>query len=645
MAFNGQPQETFLLEELFTSGHQDKLQPDEVPSGASVAPSYNFTIDDDGKWMTRTGTKYLGTLANTAFIIGGGTSSSRLRRRDGVEIPVICNGTQTRYLNPDQNRDPLNPTEPGTPDWVLFQEGFTAGSVFGFATNDLSTDNLNKLVMCNARQNYRIWSGAIDVLSSWTSAPNTITTASSTGLADGLFTPTGTIIISNKIRQREFDYTGITGSTFTGVTPDPNTGFGGGNLFVGGEGITQKPVEYPSAPKGNVLLCTNSARVLVANVLNSTTDEPGGGQVYGSAIDDPSDFSFGSPRQPGEGFIASYAQGGGTITGLSQKENVNYIFKPETIQLMSFTTDGEDFVIQQPLTSYDERTSADEGAVGALAVFRSENTIIFVSPTNTINSVNRIQNIDYVQTLPISDAIKDLVDICVFDAQTAGIGYRGRMYIACKSSSQVDINDTVLVYNQRYRCWESPIVGLSIASWFVYNQNLYGCLATTPDVIQMIVGTTDFQSTTSPGQPIDALLTLGVRNYGTRDKRKEFDQYYIEGEMSEAGNAIFAFSYDSGAEVRQGQLQGTEEGFFFSDESDGEFGLVPFGIETFGPEVIPGSDTSIRRFRIILTTVPRPFYTLAFAIQTASYFKLIAHGPNARLSTFQKPKSVLKAMT
>lgn len=642
MAFNGQSQENFLLEELFTSGFHNKLQPDEVPVGAAIIQSFNMTIDDDGKWMTRPGTKYLGTLADPTYITGACTSSSRLRRRDGVEIPVIAHGTTTRYLNPDQNRDPLNPEHVGTPDWVLFETGFTNMAPFGFAANDISTNNLNTLIFCNARENYRIWVGAIDVLSSWTST--TMTTASSTGVASGLFAASGTIIVSNKNKQRQFTYSGITASTFTGVSPDPNTGFGDGELFVGDEGITQLPTQYSGAPKGNVLMCTNNARVLVANVLNATSNEPGGGQVYGSKVEDPTDFTFSTPRQPGDGFIVSYSQGGGTVTGLSQKENVNYIFKPETIQTMSFSTDGNDFVIQQPLTSYDERTSADEGAVSALAVFRSENTIVFVTPTNVVNTVNRIQNIDYVQTLPISDAIKDTVDTAVFDSQTAGIGYRGRMFISCKSSNQTDFNDMVLVYNLRYHSWEAPYFGLSIASWFVYNQNLYGCMATSPDVIQMMTGTTDYMSTTSVGSPIDCQLTLGFRNFGSKDKQKEFDQYYIEGLMQQSGTVNFAITYDDGNTVRTGTLTGTEQGFFFNNTTDGAFGLNPFGIQTFGPQVIPGTDVIAQKFRLILTTKILPFYNLSLSLQTASYFKLLAHGPNARITAFQKPKTSYQAL-
>jgi len=652
MAYGGVPEETFLLEQLFTSGYQDKLQPDEVPPGSAIPESFNFILGDDGKWVTRPGTEYLGTPADEDFIQGGCVSAARLRRRDGVEIPIINHGTQTRYLNPDQSRQsPF--TSPGTPDWVLFQTGFTLGSVFGFAVNDRNSDNLNRLVMSNARENYRIWSGAMDFLSSWTGT--TVTTASSTGVASGLFTATGTIIISNKNKAREFTYTGITASTFTGVTPDPTTGFGDGELFEGGEGITQKPIEYASAPKGNVLLCTNNARILVANVLNTTTNEPGGGQVYGSKVDDPTDFTFGSPRSPGDGFIASYAQGGGTVTGLSQKETVNYVFKPETIQTLDFTQDGNDFIIQQPLTSYDERTSSDEGSVGALAVFRGENTIIFVTPTNVINSVNRVQQVDYVQTIPISDPIKNFTDNCVFDTETAGIGYRGRLIVSCKLNSNSTTNDLVLVYNLRYQSWETPLTGVAIGSWFIYQQKLYGCLANSPNVVKMFTGTTDFKENTpiprsgvqpesSPGIPIQCKLTLPDMNYGERSKRKDYDQYYIEGEMDESGDVTFSFSYDQGAEVRQGNLFGQNGEFFFTDDSDGEFGLDPFGLETFGPEVIEGTDTSKRRFRLILTTKERPFYTLSFSMDTASYFKLLAAGPNARLTKWQKPKTTYRQM-
>lgn len=643
MAYQGKPQEQFALEELFISGYQDKLQQDEVPQGAAIAGSSNFILDDDGKWTTRPGTQYLGTPVDPDELSGGCTSAARLRLRDGEEIPVVAANDFTRYLNPDQNRDPLFPTVPGTPDWVLFQTGFTVPSQFGFAQYDRSSDNLNKLIFCNGWEDYRIWSGAVDRLASWTI--NTITTVSSSGLATELFTPAGSIIVSNSHQQVTFTYTGVAGSTFTGVIPAPTDGFGPGDPFVGGEGIAQLPIQYPSAPKGNVLLCTNNARVLVANTLNTTTNKLGGGQVYGSKVDDPTDFTFASPRDPGDGFIVSYGQGGGTITGMSQKENLNYIFKPETIQLLSFTNDGEDFVIQQPLSSYDERTSADDGAVGPLGVFRGDNTITFVSPTNVINTVNRVQNIDYPQTLPISDPIKDTVDAVTFDDQTAGIGYRGRLFISCKSLSTATVNDLILVYNLRYRCWEAPILNLGIGAWFVYKTNLYGCLSFSPDVVQMEVGTHDFASLEELGIPINSQLTLRRNNYGSKSDLKVFDQYYIEGMMDEAGQAIFQLEYNEGTLIREGTLVGTETGFFFNPDSGGGFGTAPFGVKTFGPEQVPGWDVNARKFRLVLTTAEFPFYNLCLRIKTSSYFKLLSHGPNVRISTFVKPAAVYKAMT
>lgn len=631
----------FRLTENFLSGYQDKLDPTEAPSGSAASLSKNFSLGDDGKWVTRPGSEYLGTKDT---LTGDTTSSGRLRRRDGTEIPVVAYGTRTKYLHPLQHTVNVSPgVVTGTPDWALLEVGFTDGQQFGFASSDLSTSANNNLVMCNAAEAYRIWNGAIDIVSTWTS--NSITTASSTGLAAGLFGASGTIVLSNGSDYRNFAYTSITSSTFNGVTPDPNNGLVGGTALSAGMAITQIPTQYASNPKGNVLLSTDNARILVANTLNSTTSLVGGGQVYGSKTNDPTDFTFSTPRVATDGFVLNISEGGGTVTGMVQQENINYILKPSTIKRLTFSQDGDDVVQIQSLSSYDDKTSGDDGSISALSVFRGDNSVIYVTPNNVVHSIRRVERVDYPLALPISDAIKDTTDVAVFDSETAGISWKGRIFISTKKNSDSSINDMLLIYNERYQCWETPTEGWNISSFFVSGGNLYGTLANSPDVIQLWTGTSDFVYPTEVDIPINAELRTNRETFGSKVERKTFDKFYIEGEMLQTGTVTFSVQYNENGDVRSGTLQGTESGFFYTPAAVGGFGTEPFGVDTFGPSGPDvASSTDPVRFRLILTTTEIPFYNYQFRVTTSSYFKLIAYGPNVSLSKFVQPAAIYKAM-
>lgn len=612
---------SFRLTEQFISGFQNKLDVSEVPPGSAVVGSKNFALDDDGKWFTRPGSEYLGSLSS---LIGNVTSAGRLRRRDGVEIPLIANGQYLRYFHPT------------TLDWVVLQSNFTSGQVFGFASVDRSTDTANSIVVSNGVNNYGLWLGAVAVFQSLVAT--TLTIQGSTNVADLGFTTTGNISVGGY----EYSYTGISGLTFTGVTltvtPSPAL-----PAPTAGDGLAQLPVQYAGAPKGNVVLATANARVLVANV-KPTTGMVGGGQVDGSKTLDPTDFTFSTPRAPSDGFIQNVVEGGGTITGLAEFEQDYYVFKAATIQKLTFSQDGNDIIQQTPLSSYDERTSSDIGSVSALAVFRMGNTICFVTPTNLITTIQRIEQMDYPQHTAISDPIKLTVDAAVFDSQTCGITWKDRAFVSCKTNSSSTMNDQILVYNQRYQVWETPMKGLNISAFFVYNGKLYGCLATAPDVVQIWTGTTDFVQPTASDIPINCELDLARQNYGSKVDRKSFQRFYVEGEMNQTGSATFSVQFDESGETRSGTLQGTESGFFFTPSVVGGFGTEPFGVDTFGPSGDGVSDSPVR-FRMILTTTERPFYNFQFKVTTSSYFKLVAFGPEATMTEFEQPGSIYKAMT
>lgn len=611
----------FQLVEKFTSGFVSKLRQEEVDPGSAVEGSYNFILDDDGKWCTRPGTEYFGRVsADTSPI----TSSGILRRRDGVQLPYIFYGTRADYYNEL------------TETWSLLMDGLTEGAPWGSDAFDLTSDNVNKNAMCNGYDSYRIWSGVTAVFASATAT--TITVGGSTSLADLGFTSTGALIVD----EIAYAYTGISGQDFTGVTPDPTAGGHGTS-----SPIAQSPAAYPSAPKGNVLICAPNARMLQGSIIPSGSIY-GGGQVRGSKTNDPTDFTFSTPRLANEGFSITIPEGGDTIRGAAIFEGQCLFFKKYAITPLSFSTDGNDLpILGQPIIPYDNKASGDIGSVSSRSVFRLGQEVFFVSPNNVISSIKRVQGYDFPLPYSYSDPIKKTVDAYEFDDQTAGVGWRGRAFFSERSGTDVATNDRILSWNSRHTAWDTPWVGLGLNDFFEKDGELYGCMNSAPNVLHLWTGDTDLKSETSAGFPINARLKLPRLTYGRRANLKLFQIFFIHALLPHTGEVTFTVDYTLGTGIttRTVTVAGTEEGFFIQSDQN-TFGSEGFGAEVFGGGGgSDGGSQAPQEMRLYLTTTKLNCFDIQLTVDTSNYFKLLAYGPAISLSNSTLPSLNKKALS
>lgn len=600
----------------YTAGYHDKLQDDEVPPGAAVRGSQNFVLGNDGKWTTRGGSQYLGTRSAHT---DGCTSSLKLLRRDNVEIPVVFYGTRSKYLHPS------------TLDWAILETGLTDGLIWGGDMGEKSSDNVNYLTMGNGTDNYRYWSGATGLVSSTTL--NTIVVQGSTTLADLGFTATGNLSLNGT----PYAYTGISGQTFTGVTPDPSS-------EVLNTPLTQSPVSSGSLPKGNVITSYGGRIVMFASP--SAAVLTGGGSILGSVLNDYTTFAFSSPRVAAEGYQIVMNEGGGSGNALVPFEGGIAAFKENAVSFHQVTYDENDAPSIRPLLPYDRMLTGHNGNVGKKTAFSLRNQVFFVSPRKVINSLQRVMQVDYPQSLPFSDRIQDTCDDMTWDSESCAAGFSYTAFFCGKSESTDISPNKQLVYDQRFDAWWTPLVGQSISSYFVYGGEIYGTLADSPDVIKLFTGTTDFSTPTENGLAINAALKLYRRNWGTHSKRKKSRQEYIEGWMSKAGTVTIRIAFDENGGSITGTLRGTESGYFFDVDAGGTFGLEGFGVDTFGGSWIETSTlpSGVGHFRILLNYVPKSHWNSQLSFETSAYFKLLVNAPDVAISDVSFPSTLKKAL-
>ena len=587
----------FLVERKFTSGLQTKLLNTELPQGAAQSAT-NFIVGDQGKWVTRGGTKYLGTKSAET---GGCRSCFTMVRRDGTEIPMV------------QYADKVKIYHPQAKDWCVLKSGLSTTAVMGWCMADVRTEMTNAACFCDAVDDYAYWNGATGVQASATS--NSLTVAGTVSLADLGFTATGSFTDSG---GTVYAYTGLSGQTFTTVTPDPTA-------VTADSGIMQTPVTSPSTPKGNVLCSSQYGRVILGGVIPASAIS-GTSTIWISKVNLYTDFTWSATRVSGEGWTVAAPNGGGSIRGIEPFESGFLVAKDRTVFKLD---DNDGNAIPFPLAVF-----ANQGSVSPLCFFPSENSVNFVTPDFLVTALQRVQGYDqYPQPLPISDPIKPTTDSLLFNSRTAGKNYDGRDFYSCMASASSLWNDRLLTYNKRYGCWDGLWEGFNAACFFTYQSDLYACLAGQPDVVKLFEGRMDFQSFTQPGVPITASLILRNDDMGQPALKKELydGEYWIEGEMYLTGSAKISLALDNGTTL-SGTIEGNGATLAYSPT--GGFGAEDFGVETFGEGSTGsgGADLPVR-FRLILTSVVPSFYWMAFAVDTSSYFKLIAHGPKAVISS------------
>jgi hypothetical protein len=334
--------------------------------------------------------------------------------------------------------------------------------------------------------------------------------------------------------------------------------------------------------------------------------------------------------------------GGNKVTGLAQFENSYLILK--NFSISKLTINDDDTYGVTPLTPYGSNGMADNGSVSPQSVVYLGKALMFLSPTKVISSVQQEQNYSLSIPVPISDAIRNFLNYdCSPDDESCAGAWQGKAYWSLKRTGSTR-NDIIIARNGIFDCWDAPFQGLSVSSFFIYNQKLYGTSHYTPDVFEFGVGTTDLASTIEVGLPINAKINFGRQTLGKRANLKGFTAFYIEGEMLSSGSATFSIQFNENGSTRSGTLLGTESEFFFESQSDG-FGVDEFGVETFGGSSLSqrrGIDTKI--FRMVLVSPFENFFNYQLSVETSSYLKIFAFGPAVRASAFKLPASMKKAL-
>lgn len=481
----------------------------------------------------------------------------------------------------------FNSSNPDNSDgkWETLVSGLNTGAIMGFAPFNQS--NNNQLIFCNAVNNYSEWNGCLTRVVSVTT--NTIICEDDLTFEN--FKASDTIIVDGTT----YTYTGKSGKTFTGVTPDPTV-----QNPVVGSGVAQSPdiTTHSSLPKGNIFL-TAVARIWLSGVLNWES------AIYYSAVADALDFTTGTT--PDDGGIEDFPDGGGTINLLDFKNNKIIIHKDDVISSFSldYTSTAkipykDDLGIAPGIGATNQKAGAGNGIKS-----------YFCSGTDGIKALARaIAGSD----IDIGDSLFSniLPNIKNFDfSNSAVVYYQPKQVIltACKSDSSKVSNDKIIALYLKKDANGGLIADISIDygfvnDWIVDGKDLYAFSSTDQNCYKF------YERNSYNGLGMAHSLTSKEFTFDEPARLKEFNTIYVEGLISSHTKTKISIIYGiMGSQDSKGIILAWNDDYV-SNKKISALGVDILGVNSLGATNNEMRDSYVFSVPIHIDAIPTNRYKI-----------------------------------
>lgn len=468
-----------------------------------------------------------------------------------------------------------------------------------------TTEGRELLLFVNGDDNIYEWNGANAYLSATTTSTITIT-GSDTWAQKGFYTGRNKTLVIN---GTDYAYTGgETTTTLTGVTPDP-TGEADDSFVI------QKIVTNANKPGSdsttfsNDIISTLNNQVYVGSNINN--------EIFVSKNSSFTDFTFSSPRLPGEGALLTLDSYG---VGFAPQDEDMYITAGKnewykTKFTLSADTTAETLIVRKL------KSPPQGAAISNDLVFTIKNNTAYISNEKTLDTLGRIENIDTPQTKPLSDSIKpDFIDADFTNGH--GLYFRNQMIIARP------VDNVLNIYDIEKGHWQPPQI-LPIRRLAIIGGELYGHSSEVPETYKLFDGRNDNDN------PISFNATFSYRNFGRRANQKNFDEFFTEGYIT--SNTVLTlellYNYKGSESILTGEIDGSD-----SNIVEGLAESASLGKESLGKTGL-GTDTEavedLKKFRDIFSLGKVNFYEIQSIYTSDSAdgnFSILAHGPNAQFA-------------
>jgi hypothetical protein len=568
-----------------------------------VAGSRNVLIDETRKVKTRSGNSIFGGGNNTLQPVQGGPT---WYNSTGGELPLrVINGVLYVYFDSAYR--------------AVFSALSTTAKV-RFAPWYDDGEAQDVLLFVDGTDNIYEWSGAVVVVDSVTAS--TITKTGTTTWAESRAYTTGNKVFVNVRTSTEYTYTGgeaTTTLTGTSTTAD----------IIAGDILVQKVVtntDKPAAGRTNNTIWVYDNQLCLA----SDSDE----QVYVSKNNDYATYTFSSPRVAGEGALLTLDN---PAKGFGELENSLIIFAgrssiyqvtPKDITVG--TTLAETFEVEKYQTGFGQSAQNQEviQQIGSTLVFLTHEPAVRELP-----SPSALQGGEQVKTL--SNPIKPDMDAEDW-TEAAAFWYKNGYYLSAPANGRVYILQYREDADGRLRRFWQPPQTMFIAEFTVINDALYGHSSVVSETYKLF-DTDAYSDFLSDGTklPIRCVAKFAYRNYKDRVNDKNFDEYFVEGEIGGSTQVLLTLYYNFGGTTQRIErtINGNDQDILLETLLNTSLAQQPLGQQPLGGSNDEPADAA--KFRVIFEQAKEDFVEMQDVYETDDvdkYWSIISRGANAQVS-------------
>lgn len=578
-----------------------------------VAGSRNVIIDQQRKVRTRNGNTRLGAANSAQTGCRGGfnwntsTGTTFMMRAYDDELEVYLGTVDGGALNA----------------FYRVMNGLPTTGKVRFTTWYNNTEKLDLLIFVVGNANTYAWGGGVAVVNSVTGT--TITKDGTDTFAQARFFTNGGKTLVNVRTGTEYTYTG-------GENTTTLTGIASTSGIVAGDVLIQKVITNTNSPatsRNNHTVYTFENQLCVA----SDDDE----LVYISRNDSYTTFTYSSPRLPGEGALLTLDDSAKAFGELEEKLIVfagkSSIYQLSTQELSVGTTLTETLKVAKYQTGEGQSAQSQE------VVAQINNTIVYLSHEPAVREIvspRELEGGGAPRTL--SNPIKPDMEAETW-TNAAAKWHKNAYWLSAPEYGHVyileyreDANGTLR------RFWQAPQT-MYVSAWVTLDDVLYGHSSVVPETY-CIMDPDAFSDVNSNDDKtaIACVAKFAYRNFGDRAQLKNFDEFFIEGEISPSTSIQHTLYYDFGGHTRavETTIDGSDYNILEETLANVALGQQPLGSQPLGGSVsVPNGSA---KYRAIIEIAKEDFFELQDVFETDDtdkYWAIIARGVNAQTSNRQ----------